>query len=48
MHDNCFSSRFDLGTYSLDKFSFCKKKAVGLCFTDGNKWPLENAEAGQT
>ena len=22
-----------------DKFSFCKKKRIGLCFTDGNMWP---------
>ena len=52
MHDNCFSSSFNLGTYYWDKFSFCKK---GLCFTDGNIWPSKisngpkiNAEGGQT
>ena len=55
MHDNCFSSSLDLGTYYLDKFSFCKKKRIGLCFTDGNiwpskhfKWPTENAKGDQT
>ena len=25
--------------YYRDKFSFCKKKRIGLCFTDGNRWP---------
>ena len=25
--------------YYRDKFSFCKKKCIGLCFTDGNMWP---------
>ena len=25
--------------YYNDKFSFCKKKLIGLCFTDGNMWP---------
>ena len=41
MHDNRFSSSFDLGTYYWDMFSFCKKKCKGqgLCFTDGNIWP---------
>ena len=43
MHDNHFSSSFNLGTYYWDKFSFCKKKKhVGLCFPVGNIRPLEN------
>ena len=25
--------------YYRGKFSFCKKKRIGLCFTDGNMWP---------
>ena len=25
--------------YYRDKFSFCKQKRIGLCFTDGNMWP---------
>ena len=25
--------------YYRDKFSFCKKKRIGLCSTDGNMWP---------
>ena len=25
--------------YYRDKFSFCTKKRIGLCFTDGNMWP---------
>ena len=25
--------------YYRDKFSFCKKKNIGLSFTDGNMWP---------
>ena len=29
----------NLSAYYRDKFSFCKKKRIGLCFTDGNMWP---------
>ena len=29
MHDNRFSSSFDLWTYYWDKFSFCKKIIYG-------------------
>ena len=25
--------------YYRGKFSFCKKKRIGLCFTDGKMWP---------
>ena len=25
--------------YYRNKFSFCKKKRIRLCFTDGNMWP---------
>ena len=56
MHDSHFSSSFDLGTYYWDKFSFCKKNHIGLCFTDDDihVWPSkisndpENAEGGKT
>ena len=41
--------------YYRDKFSFCKKKRIGLCFTDGNMWPSKisiwppkKSEGGQT
>ena len=40
--------------YYRDKFSFCKKKCIGLCFTDGHMWPSKiqmapkKLEGGQT
>ena len=47
MHDNCFSSSFDSGTY-WDKFSFCKKKErIGLCFADDNIWPSKFSNGPQ-
>ena len=38
MHDSRFSSSFDLGTFYS---AFVKKRRIGLCFTDGNIWPLK-------
>ena len=41
--------------YYRDKFSFCKKMCIGLCFTDdinvalkNFKWPTKKSEGGQT
>ena len=47
MHDNLFSSSFVFGTYYWDKFSFCKKKCIGLCFTDGNIPPSKISNGPQ-
>ena len=33
--------------YYRDKFSFCKKKRIGLCFTDGNMWPSKISNGPQ-
>ena len=33
--------------YYRDKFSFCKKKCIGLCFTDGNMWPSKVSNGPQ-
>ena len=33
--------------YYRDKFSFCKKKCIGLCFTDDNMWPSKISNGPQ-
>ena len=33
--------------YYRDKFSFCKKRHIGLCFTDGNMWPSKISNGPQ-
>ena len=33
--------------YHRDKFSFSKKKHIGLCFTDGNMWPSKISNGPQ-
>ena len=46
MLGNIVSSSLDLGTY-WDKFSFCKRKRIWLCFTDGNIWPSKISNGPQ-